>query len=50
MSKKKEKDNISVGAKGKIAQKPKNMWGTVKRLASYIKKSSPMLVVALIVR
>ena len=49
MSKKKEKDNISVGAKGKIAQKPKNMWGTIKRLASYIKKSSPMLVVALIV-
>ena len=49
MSKKKEKDNISVGAKGKIASKPKNMWGTIKRLATYIKKSSPMLVIAFIV-
>lgn len=44
----KKKDNESVGFKGKIIQKPKNMWGTIKRLAVYIKKSSFMITLALV--
>lgn len=44
----KKKDNESVGFKGKIVQKPKNMWGTIKRLAAYIKKSSFMITLALV--
>jgi ABC-type multidrug transport system fused ATPase/permease subunit len=46
--KKKDKDNESVGFKGKVVQKPKNMWGTIKRLAAYVKKSSFMIILALI--
>lgn len=44
----KKKETESVGFKGKIVQKPKNMWGTIKRLAVYIKKSSFMIALALI--
>ena len=49
MSKKKEKDNISVGAHGKISQKPKNMWATIKRLSTYLGRSGVMIVIAFIV-
>ncbi len=41
-----KKNNESVGFKGKIVQKPKNMWATIKRLAAYIKKSSFMIILA----
>jgi ABC-type multidrug transport system fused ATPase/permease subunit len=46
--KKKEKDTESVGFKGKIVQKPKNMLGTIKRLVTYLKTSSFLIVLALI--
>lgn len=42
----KKKDNINVGAKGKISEKPKNMGTTIKRLAIYIKQYSLMVVIA----
>jgi ATP-binding cassette subfamily B protein len=34
---------------GKETQKPKNMWGTIKRLATYTKKNVILIVVALFV-
>jgi ATP-binding cassette subfamily B protein len=50
MSKKnKQNDSVAIVMKGQIVQKPKNMWATIKRLAGYVKKSSFMIAVALIV-
>jgi len=42
----KKKDNTSVGMKGKIVEKPKNMWATTKRLAAYMKKSIILIILA----
>lgn len=36
--------------KGLINAKPKNMWGTIKRLLGYMKKSSWLLVLTVIVQ
>ena len=49
MSKKKEKDNINAGAHGKTSEKPKNMGATIKRLSTYLGKSSFMIIIAFIV-
>lgn len=40
------KNKESVGFKGKIIQKPKNMRTTIKRLAAYVKKSGFMIIPA----
>jgi len=45
----KKKDNTSVGMKGKIVEKPKNMWATTKRLAAYMKKSIVLIILAFVV-
>lgn len=44
----KNKNNESVGFKGKIVQKPKNLWTTTKRFAAYVKKNSLIIILALV--
>lgn len=44
----KNKNNESVGFKGKIVQKPKNIWTTTKRFAAYVKKNGLIIILALV--